>query len=135
MGWRTLNAVPAAATMIVTMASHCSRLSRSPSKATPATAAMAGSRLNKVLNVRAGNRVSATISSEYGSAELSTATPSAYGKSAGDSSALPACAIPNGIASKAPIDVPSVTASAPWAAPAFFPSTMYSAQPTPAASA
>src|SRR6185312_2207600 len=76
-GRRTLSAVPAAATMIVAMASHCSRLSRSPSRATPAIAAMAGSRLNKVLKVRAGSRVSAIISSEYGNAELSTATPNA----------------------------------------------------------
>src|SRR6185312_16841143 len=124
IGLRTLSAVPAAATMIAEIANHCSRLKCSPSKATPATAAIAGSRLSKVPKLRVGRRVSATISSEYGRAELSTATPSANGSSAGLNSALPACTTPTGIATSAAIEVPQVTASPPCALPARWPSTM-----------
>ena len=64
-----------------------------------------------------------------------SATPNAMGSSAGESSAVPACATPNGTATTAAMEVPKATVCGPWSLPAFCPNTMYSAQHVPAPSA
>ncbi len=70
--------------MTANTASHCKPLKRSPRKASPASAANAGSRLIKMPNVRVGRRVSAYISNEYGSALDRNATATAAGTIAAD---------------------------------------------------
>ncbi len=66
----------------------------------------------------------AYISSEYGNALDSTATPSASGKIAGASSAVPLCAKPIGTIISAPITVPNEVICPPCAAPALRPNRM-----------
>ena len=58
----TLRVVPTEARMIAPMASHWVGLSRSPRNSSPESAPKAGSMLIRVPKVRAGRRVSATIS-------------------------------------------------------------------------
>ncbi|MNY34617.1 hypothetical protein D3C86_1689720 [compost metagenome] len=96
---------------------------------------MAGSMLIRMLKVRAGKRVRATISRLYGSAEESTATPRAMGSRSNENMLLPACQTPIGNTSKAATMVPRATVCRPCSAPAFWPKMMYSAQHRPAANA
>ena len=101
---RIVNVAPTDARIMHVMASHWARDKCSCRKNRPERAPNAGSILIKVPNVRAGRRVSATISNVYGKAVDRIATPMAIGIRAGVSSAAPACTIPIGATNRAAIE-------------------------------
>lgn len=126
---------PAEATTTRAMADHCVLLRCSFSSTVPAMAAMAGSKLMSVPKVFVDRRRSANISSVQGSAleKMATATPT--GRIAGSMSLAPASTMPIGTVRRAATISSQVEAVAPCARPAFWPNTMYIAQPPPATSA
>ncbi len=114
-------ALPTQALTMAEIAAHCSADRRSPSSRKPAIAPSAGSKLMSMPKLRVGKRGRTSISSEYGSALDSSATPTAAGQYAVCRSAPPAFAMPIGTTMSAPASMPSAVLAPPNSVPARFP--------------